>query len=187
IPAGDYVPNHRPPAAPIITSVTNGKNGLKPRVEVSQEPLIDDVDDAETDSYVSNFIESETHDVLSEPKENFAPDKQEDFTPLRKQEFTPFGGDDGDVLKRAFANTTGETIAETDSVIPANLTSSAGGKKESYFSDFPSLSELQSLASELLSLGLIDENVAVGVKTGALNEGENPIEESNFAMDADES
>ncbi|HEY9776270.1 MAG TPA: DNA-directed RNA polymerase subunit beta, partial [Planktothrix sp.] len=152
IPAGDYVPNHRPPAAPIITSVTNGKNGLKPRVEVSQEPLIDDVDDAETDSYVSNFNESATSDILNEPGENFAPDKQEDFTPLRKQEFTPFGGDDGDVLKRAFANTTDETIAETDSVIPANLTSSAGGKKESYFSDFPSLSELQSLASELLSL-----------------------------------
>ena len=68
IPAGDYVPTHRPPSAPIITSVTNGKNGIKPRIEVSQEPLIDDVDES-----VESFIASETSDILSNPVNIFAP------------------------------------------------------------------------------------------------------------------
>jgi len=47
IPAGDYVPQTKPLAAPIITSLTNGKNGSKPKIEISQEPLIDDIDDAD--------------------------------------------------------------------------------------------------------------------------------------------
>ncbi len=49
IPAGDYVPQTKPLAAPIITSLTNGKNGSKPKIEISQEPLIDDIDDTETE------------------------------------------------------------------------------------------------------------------------------------------
>lgn len=47
IPAGDYVPLTKPLAAPIITSLTNGKNGSKPKLEISQEPLIDDIDESE--------------------------------------------------------------------------------------------------------------------------------------------
>ncbi len=49
IPAGDYVPQTKPLAAPIITSLTNGRNGTKPRIEVSQEPLIDDIDENEAE------------------------------------------------------------------------------------------------------------------------------------------
>ncbi len=49
IPAGDYVPQTKPLAAPIITSLTNGRNGTKPRIEVSQEPLIDDIDETEAE------------------------------------------------------------------------------------------------------------------------------------------
>ncbi len=45
IPAGDFVPQTRPLAAPIITSMTNGRNGSKPKMEMSQEPLIDDIDE----------------------------------------------------------------------------------------------------------------------------------------------
>jgi len=170
IPAGDYVPNHRPPSMPIITSVTNGKNGLRPRVEISQEPLIDDVDDS--DSFINAFIENETKEALSQPQEGFAP-PQKDFAPV--------GSDDGNMP--SFSSDANASNGESESVIPANLLNSNGGKKESYFSDFPSLSELQSLASELLSLGLIEESVAVGVKSGVFEEGENPHEQSNFAMD----
>lgn len=45
IPAGDFVPQTRPLAAPIITSMTNGRNGSKPKMEISHEPLIDDIDE----------------------------------------------------------------------------------------------------------------------------------------------
>ncbi len=47
IPAGDYVPQTKPLAAPIITSLTNGRNGSKPRIEISQEPLIDDIEESD--------------------------------------------------------------------------------------------------------------------------------------------
>ena len=60
IPAGDYVPVTRPPAAPVITSVTNMRGGLKPRLEVSQEPIIDDIDEADdsTHDLMNSFIEA---------------------------------------------------------------------------------------------------------------------------------
>lgn len=50
IPAGDYVPQTKPLAAPIITSLTNGKNGSKPKIEISQEPLIDDIDESDAEN-----------------------------------------------------------------------------------------------------------------------------------------
>jgi DNA-directed RNA polymerase subunit beta len=89
IPAGDYVPMARPNAAPIITSVTNGRHGLKPRVEISQEPLIEDIEieDIEIENikvenreventelentqnnspdFLAAFIEAETKEILS--------------------------------------------------------------------------------------------------------------------------
>lgn len=78
IPAGDYVPQVKTPTAPIITSITNGKNGSKPRIELSEEPLIDDIDDgapAETGgqppaddkekSLLDSFIEEQTRDIFS--------------------------------------------------------------------------------------------------------------------------
>lgn len=45
IPAGDYEPVVRPAPVPMIMSLTNGRNGQKPKYEMSQEPLIDDIDD----------------------------------------------------------------------------------------------------------------------------------------------
>lgn len=47
IPGGDYEPVVRPAPVPIITSLTNGRNGAKPKYEMmmSQEPLIDDIED----------------------------------------------------------------------------------------------------------------------------------------------
>jgi len=57
IPAGDYVPVSKPQAPPIITSITSGKAGGKPRIEMSQEPLFDDIDDSnKTPSFIEAFI-----------------------------------------------------------------------------------------------------------------------------------
>ncbi len=65
IPAGDYVPVIHPPAPPIITSITNGRNGSKPKVEISMEPLIDDIEeDGEQSDLVASFIDEETRDLL---------------------------------------------------------------------------------------------------------------------------
>jgi len=114
IPAGDYVPDLKPPA-PVITSITNGRGNLKPKLEtaISMEPLIDDIDDTEAGSdLVSSFIDNETADILSETKgDNGNGDHS--------------NGDHGQVMV-----------------------------------DFPSLTELESLASQLIGLD------PVSAKTG---------------------
>jgi DNA-directed RNA polymerase subunit beta len=71
IPGGDYEPAVRPAPVPVITSLTNGRNGSKLRYEMSEEPLIDDIDEPETaeDSLVSAFIDDTVSDILEEPKE----------------------------------------------------------------------------------------------------------------------
>ncbi|HEY9787793.1 MAG TPA: DNA-directed RNA polymerase subunit beta, partial [Candidatus Obscuribacterales bacterium] len=72
IPAGDYVPIVKPPMAPIITSITNGRHGAKPRIEMSDEPLIDDIEEpkdseaeAKEKSLLDAFIDEQTKDILS--------------------------------------------------------------------------------------------------------------------------
>jgi hypothetical protein len=172
IPAGDYVPNHRPPQAPIITSVTNGKNGLKPRVEISQEPLIDDIDEpAAEESLVDAFVDRETSDIFTTGFELETAHAIIDETKL------PKGGDEG-------ATAAPDVVAPDESLISAGLKRAT---QDSFFNDFPSLSELQSLASELLSLSLPDETIAVGAKAGADSEGEDPLNDGNFSMDDEES
>jgi hypothetical protein len=68
IPAGDYVPVVRPPVTPMITSITNNRGDMTPRLEVSQEPLIDDLSDEESasTSFMDRFIEEETKALLVE-------------------------------------------------------------------------------------------------------------------------
>jgi DNA-directed RNA polymerase subunit beta len=46
IAAGEYVPVTKPAAPPVITSLTSGKHGGKPRIEMSEEPLFDDIDES---------------------------------------------------------------------------------------------------------------------------------------------
>jgi DNA-directed RNA polymerase subunit beta len=69
IPGGDYEPVVRPAPVPIITSLINGRNGSKPKYEMmmSQEPLIDDIEEAAPEpaeievpeeSLVSSFIDT---------------------------------------------------------------------------------------------------------------------------------
>jgi DNA-directed RNA polymerase subunit beta len=147
IPAGDYVPISKPQAAPIITSVTNGRNGIKPRLEVSQEPLIDDIDDREAEerakSILDSFITRATSDLLP-PSElgfdesNFEPEENEDFTPRP---------------------------------LPAEI-------KNSLLLDFPSLSELTSLAEELININQTNEDDAPPQRNGqhgALSGTSNPF------------
>ncbi|HEY9790902.1 MAG TPA: hypothetical protein V6D22_10915, partial [Candidatus Obscuribacterales bacterium] len=68
IPGGDYEPVVRPAPVPIITSLTNGRNGSKPRYELSQEPLIDDIEEeVEKDvggALVDAFISDQISDIL---------------------------------------------------------------------------------------------------------------------------
>jgi hypothetical protein len=71
VPAGDYVPVTKPAALPVITSMTSGKHGGKPRIEMSQEPLFDDIDPSEetplgegTPSFVDSFIQSEIEGLV---------------------------------------------------------------------------------------------------------------------------
>jgi hypothetical protein len=69
IPAGDYVPAI-PAPVPVIMSITNGRNGVKPKMEVSQEPLIDDIDVSEEGAELINaFIEEEVKELLAEDQE----------------------------------------------------------------------------------------------------------------------
>ncbi|MBX9770627.1 MAG: DNA-directed RNA polymerase subunit beta [Candidatus Obscuribacterales bacterium] len=64
IPAGDYVPELPPQSTPIITSLTKGRHGAPSQLELTQGPLIDDID-PEVD-LVSSFIDQETQDLVSE-------------------------------------------------------------------------------------------------------------------------
>lgn len=159
IPAGDYVPVNRPPAAPIITSVTNGRNGIKPRVEVSQEPLIDDVDEEPSDEeFLARFIGGgETREVLANV-EGEAP--------------VPSASDEFELSHSALS----------DAIAPE-----LGSQQDKLLLDYPSLSELQSLASELLNLGNTTDTVAVGSGRASSQEREKSHGESNYIMDEDES
>jgi len=139
IPAGDYEPVVRPPQVPMITSmitsITNGKFGKKPQIELAQESLIDDIDEP-TDSQdtlqpqgedkdqqnVFDFIDSVTADL--------------DFEP-------PTGSE---ISRGSEVSKESDTASELSSLIAPEL------DREEEMIDFPSLSELQSLAQELMGI-----------------------------------
>ena len=159
IPAGDYVPMNRPVAAPIITSITAGKNGFKPRVEISQEPIIDDIDDDA--AYLSQFIDEETNAALGTP-ENPTPVSASASTQSSEQRYEM-----------------GTELSELSAAIAPEL----GSQQDKLLLSFPSLSDLQSLASELMNL-----SETVGVSNQRENtEGEKSHGESNYIMDDEES
>jgi DNA-directed RNA polymerase subunit beta len=152
IPAGDYVPVAKPPAAPIITSFNNGRNGGRPRLEMSQEPLIDDIDEAGNDkrerSIMDAFITRET-DALFTAKAHSNGD-----TPTETDETTR-NGENGK-----------ESIDFSPRALPDEV-------KNSMLLDFPSLSELGSLAEELINMNPVppaskppQEAVSSAAKTG---------------------
>jgi len=75
IPAGDYEPLIRPTAEPVLVSLGMGRNANKTKFDMSEEPLIDDIDDGDPTiddaentalALVDDFIESETAGILAE-------------------------------------------------------------------------------------------------------------------------
>jgi hypothetical protein len=165
IPAGDYVPVTRPTAAPIITSVTNGRNGLKPRVEISQEPLIEDIDQ-EQPAYLDAFIEAETREVLISDADRAAAEAFAEATLEAEMEHEQ-------ELQAAE-----ESTVENESLISqgmnedmfggsnlADMITSEHSANPKLSLDFPSLDELQSLATELMSLNSIGGAPSVAQNT----------------------
>jgi DNA-directed RNA polymerase subunit beta len=73
IPAGDYVPVSRPMAPPIITSVTAGKHGIRPKLLTADEPVNKPFEDPNTPVFLTDFIESETGDILGDGGSNQNP------------------------------------------------------------------------------------------------------------------
>ncbi|HMO24432.1 MAG TPA: hypothetical protein PKC98_26005, partial [Candidatus Melainabacteria bacterium] len=145
IPAGDYEPVVRPPQVPMITSITNGKNGKKPQIELAKESLIDDIDEPGNNEaenveetkdvqILDDFINTVTSDL------NFAPDQ----TGFAEQE-----------IAIPASTQVGETN-ELSSLIAPEL------DQDDDMVDFPSLSELKSLAQELM--GISTEKQAEGEK-----------------------
>lgn len=140
IPAGDYVPVTKPAAPPIITSITSGKHGGKPRIEMSEEPLFDDIDDSEvlaenqTPSFVDAFINEVTAELDEEP----------DFPDMK-----PIASETLRSTPAADLTVQAKTIAEV-------LTRELGASAESSgFRGFPSLSELSNLARELVKTAAV--------------------------------
>ncbi len=109
IAGGDYAPILHPSGVPVISSITTkGGRSASPELQLSDEPLIDDVDESTTDSQdqslLSAFIDEQTQDIL------------------------------------------------------------AAGSPPDEMIDFPSFSELESLASELINIGIktADDNDSLG-------------------------
>lgn len=91
IPAGDYEPVVRPAPVPIIASLTNGRNGSKPRYElISQEPLIDDIEEPVVDEAGAALLDSFIDGIIAEDQ---AEVKAADQAALP-------GGDDAQPLKQ---------------------------------------------------------------------------------------
>ncbi|MBX9669879.1 MAG: hypothetical protein K2X93_19800 [Candidatus Obscuribacterales bacterium] len=160
VPGGDYEPVVRPPRLPMITSVTNGKNGRKPQFELTtQESLIDDIDEPAMfqssgqqgqeggeSKDVNDFVNTILGDSFFGPGEDFENKISIVEEPKQKQPQT----------------------AELSSLIAPELDSN-----EALF-DFPSLSELQTLAQELMTISRTPETVKVGTDISGNDGGQTP-------------
>jgi DNA-directed RNA polymerase subunit beta len=154
IPAGDYVPIVKAPTAPLITSVTNGRGGLRPRIEISEEPLIDDIDESvesKETSLVDRFIQREMDamgagDNAEASVEHIAEENAEERAPISELPSPAISPTEESVTVNNIAQTSSE-----------------------FSLDFPSLSELQSLAEELISLQQKMTITPVGAGTKASN------------------
>ncbi len=138
IPAGDYEPVVRPPQVPMITSITNGKNGKKPQIELAQESLIDDIDEPGNNE-TENGQESKDNKVLNDFIDTVTSDIN--FDPSAKE------GNGQDTEKPGVAiEAESKETNELSSLIAPEL------DQDDDMVDFPSLSELQSLAQELMGI-----------------------------------
>ncbi|MBP6747570.1 hypothetical protein KA344_20245, partial [bacterium] len=135
IPAGDFVPASRPPALPLITSLTSGKHGGKPRIEMSQEPLFDDIEegapDSDKGSVPDSIMDAFIAQVLNEVEEVSPLDLPKVVSVEPPKEVQKSNGAAANYLSEVLARELGT---------------------QSTLNGFPSLSELSTLAQQLVTL-----------------------------------
>lgn len=148
IPAGDYVPVSKPPALPIITSITSGKGGVKPRIEMSQEPLFDDIEEptGESESSAPTYVDDFISKVMQEGDEDDEMEEPALPSSDNVREARPNGQGDAKKLSEILNREVGPVLAP-----------------------FPALSELSTLAHALVGLSTRN-NLSQGHSQGLTQE-----------------
>ncbi|MBY0356868.1 MAG: DNA-directed RNA polymerase subunit beta [Candidatus Obscuribacterales bacterium] len=141
MPAGDYEPVVRPAATPVLTSLNMGRNASKPRFDMSEEPLIDDIEENES-SMVDSFISNETEDIFVAPTEI----KQEKTLEINSIQIAPLIDDS------YFASP--DTAKAAARAIQQSIWGDDEEEATETMTDFPSMSELSSLSHQLSQLAL---------------------------------
>jgi len=128
IPAGDYVPVAPPVQIPMISSLAPGKPTSQSQLDLLEQPLIDDLDDGDN---VDNGDDAQDN-------EDEAPSYIHDFITKETQDLLV-----GDQASQPESDD--QIVEESEEQVPVY-----DDKKTSL--DFPSISELKSLAEELMKL-----------------------------------
>jgi DNA-directed RNA polymerase subunit beta len=203
IPAGDYEPVIRPQAAPIITSVTNGKSGIKTKFEISQEPLIDDIDEepSATD-LVEAFINDQTNDILTDMLvradadsmlQELTPETLEELAelvqPVAEAEATVIGAQvqgipcaeqtEPEVVDQEETQPAPAEVEITAQSVAKSLAASLWAEDDSEMLDFPSISELASLSRQLAQLTQTVTVTPAKKEEGKTDEGQNKVHEDS--------
>ena len=184
IPAGDYEPIIRPQAEPVLVSLGMGRNANKTRFDMSEIPLIDDIDESTELQLIDDFISAETDDILAElgdagqiPAESPCALQSEKANPYTtttssEEEFDGFQISsliiaEADTIAEAAKDEAADSIEGTDAAraaVRAVRGSLWGDEKQEEF-EFPSFSELSSLSHQLSQL-LLGEPEKEPDKTG---------------------
>ncbi len=153
IPAGDYVPVLHPSGMPLITSITNGRGEARPKVEISQEPLIDDIEDSDEVSelpagggndFIASFIDEQTRDLIPEEAGSLPGEltSEEVQTPLSDQK--------GDLTGGSYEEN-GRISGSYEDIEPKDAEVTIANHTPEMV-DFMSIGDLELLADELVSL-----------------------------------
>jgi hypothetical protein len=151
IPAGDYEPMVRPAAEPVLVSLGMGRNANKTKFDMSEEPLIDDIDENIELTLVDDFIDSETSDILAE-MQGVQADLQQAHTSVKD---APAAEDeDLSICTLQIDNEDTGNLLGSDAARAAAraVRSSLWGDEPQETNDFPSFSELSSLSQQLSQL-----------------------------------
>ncbi|MBX9686341.1 MAG: DNA-directed RNA polymerase subunit beta [Candidatus Obscuribacterales bacterium] len=146
IPAGDYEPLVRPQAEPVLMSLGMGRNANKVKFDMSEEPLIDDIDENAELALVDNFIDSETADILQDllpPASAQATSESQELricsVQIAEADSGHYGTMDADAARAAARAIQDSLWGEEPQQEEENL-------------DFPSFSELSALSQQLSQL-----------------------------------
>ncbi len=155
IPAGDYEPLIRPTAEPVLVSLGMGRNANKVQFDMSEEPLIDDIDENTELQLIDDFISAETDDIIAalgndKPVQPEAPclrniglddveDEAEDIFSISS------------IIRAEAGDTSIQGTDAARAAVRAAQKSLWGDDKKDELS-FPSFSELSSLSQQLSQL-----------------------------------